>query len=74
MPAGSPPSFYNYIDPLMIHEFGYTLGIPDFYADNVTGLRGLPAVMDDHHSNMAITSEDIAQFRAIYAAHDSASH
>ena len=51
----------------MIHEFGHTSGLPDFYADNTTGLRGLPAIMDDFHAN-------IAQLRAIYAVHDSASH
>ena len=39
-------SYYYYIDPIMIHEFGHTFGLPDFYADT-TGLQGLPAVMDD---------------------------
>ena len=71
---GSPLSLYHYINPLMLHEFGHTLGLPDFYNDHKTGLMGLPAVMDSHHNNMAITDEDIAQLWAIYAVHDSASH
>ena len=58
----------------MIHEFGHTSGLPDFYADNTTGLRGLPAIMDDFHANKTITAEDIAQLRAIYAVHDASDH
>ena len=48
--------------------------LPDFYNDDETGLKGLSAVMDDHHRNMAITVEDIKQLRTIYAVHNSASH
>ena len=65
---------YYYIDPVMIHEFGHTLGLPDFYKDNATGLKGLPAIMGSHPIRMTITAEDIVQLRAIYAVHDSASH
>ena len=69
--ATMPTRYYAYIDRVMVHEFGHTLGMPDFYADNTTGLNGLPAVMDNHHNNMAITVEDIAQLDAIYRRHSS---
>ena len=61
-----------YIPPLMIHEFGHTLGLPDF--GNVPTLSNWPAVMDDLHANQMITGEDVAQLRAIYALHDSSDH
>ena len=71
---GSPPSFYWYVGATMIHEFGHTFGLPDFYNDDTTGLKDLPAVMDNEHDHPTITTEDIEQLRAIYAVHDSASH
>ena len=74
MPAGSPPSLYYYIDPIMIHEFGHTFGLPDFYADTTTGLQALPAVMDDPYTNKTPTLEDIEQLRAIYALHEPTEH
>ena len=74
LPVGSPPSYYYSIGPLMIHEFGHTLGLSDFYADDTTGLRYLDAVMENFHDHPVITAEDKAQLRAIYAIHDSGSH
>ena len=69
--TGLADSEYYYIGATMIHEFGHTLGLPDFGSDDT--LKGIPAIMDntDHHT---IQDEDIAQLRAIYAIHDSASH
>ena len=74
LPPGSPPSFYWYVEATMVHEFGHTLGLPDFYNDDTTGLKNLPAVMDDEHDHPMITREDIAQLEAIYAVHDSTHH
>ena len=67
-------SYYYYIRATMTHEFGHTLGLSDFSEDTTTGLGGLRAIMNDTHANPTITDEDIAQLRAIYAYHDSASH
>ena len=72
LPHGSPPSFYYYIGATMIHEFGHTFGLPDFSNDST--LKYWPAVMEDIHKNKAITTEDKAQLRAIYALHDSSDH
>ena len=73
-PGPRPDTEYHYIGSVMIHEFGHTLGLPDFYSDTITNLIGLPAVMDNQHTNKTITDEDIAQLRAIYAVHDSSDH
>ena len=73
-PGPGPDTQYYYIGSVMIHEFGHTLGLPDFDTDDVTSLKGRPAVMGDYHTNMMITAEDIAQLRAIYAVHDSSDH
>ena len=62
-----------YIRPLMIHEFGHTFGLPDFYKDDQS-LKDLSAIMNDPHTNMTITVEDIEQLRAIYAVHNSSDH
>ena len=70
--TGNTIGEYFYIGATFIHEFGHTLGLPDFY-DHPT-LMNLPAVMDDPHTNMTITDEDIAQLSAIYAVHDSSDH
>ena len=66
-------SYYYYIDSIMIHEFGHTFGLPDFYADT-TGLQGLPAVMDNPYTNQTPTIEDIEQLRAMYALHEPTDH
>ena len=66
--SGSPGKLYVYIDRVMLHEFGHTLGLHDFYADNNTGLKGLDAVMN---KSFEIEDEDIAQLKAIYLLHSS---
>ena len=59
---------YVYVDRVMLHEFGHALGLPDFYADATTGLKGLSdAVM---HTGYEIHDEDIEQLRAIYLLHN----
>ncbi len=70
--TGNTIGEYFYIGATFIHEFGHTLGLPDFY-DHPT-LMNLPAVMDNPHTNMTITDEDLAQLGAIYAVHDSSDH
>ena len=62
-------TYYYYIDPIMIHEFGHTFGLTDFYVDT-TGLKGLAAVMEDPYKYQTPTLEDIEQLRAIYALHE----
>ena len=59
-----PMEYYLYIDPVMLHEFGHTLGLPDFYAD--TTMDHLDAVMN---TSDGIKHEDIEQLRAIYFLH-----
>ena len=70
-PGPTADSEYYYIGATMIHEFGHTFGLPDF--GNDATLKGLSAIMDSTE-NETIMDEDIAQLRAIYAIHDSASH
>ena len=67
--SGNPPSYFYYINPTMIHEFGHTLGLHDFYNDPT--MEHLTAVMNTHS---LIEDEDEKQLEAIYAYHDSASH
>ena len=60
--------FYVYADRVMLHEFGHTLGLSDFYLDTSTELIGLPnAAM---HTGFVITGEDLKQLEAIYLLHD----
>ena len=50
----------------MRHEFGHTLGLPDFYQDE-TGLDLLKAVMGLNSDD--IEDQDIEQLKAIYRLH-----
>ena len=52
----------------MLHEFGHTLGLPDFYADT-TGLKNVVAIMNDSGAARNVKDEDIEQLRAIYILH-----
>ena len=61
------PVKYVYVGRVMIHEFGHTLGQPDFYNDT-TGLADLDAIMNRHET---MTGEDIEQLKAIYLLHSS---
>ncbi len=72
--AGNVIGEFRYVDPIMMHEFGHTLGLPDFYLDYMTDLMGLDAVMNDPYSNKTPTDEDIAQLKAIYARHRLTDH
>ena len=60
----NPKTYFLYIDPVMLHEFGHTLGLPDYYADPT--MDNLNAVMN---GGGGITTEDIEQLRAIYLLH-----
>ena len=59
--------YYIYVGRVMIHEFGHTLGLPDFPGDT-TGLASLPAIMNMSYE---IEDEDIEQLKAIYLLHNS---
>ena len=52
------------------HEFGHTLGLPDFYEDT-TGLQNVVAIMNDHGVAQDIKDEDLEQLKAIYILHTS---
>ena len=61
------PRYYVYVNRIMLHEFGHTLGLSDFNLDMETDLDTLPkAVM---HTGIVINGEDIEQLRAIYLLH-----
>ena len=62
------PQLYIFIDYIMLHEFGHTLGLPDFYADT-TGLKNVVAIMNDSGAARNVKDEDIEQLRAIYILH-----
>ena len=70
--AGNVIGEYYYIGPAMMHEFGHTFGLHDFYDD--TTMDHLAAVMNDPYTNKTPTAEDIAQLRAIYAVHEPTEH
>ena len=60
-----PTRYYVYVGRVMLHEFGHTLGLPDFYVDT-TGLSTLKAIMN---MSFVIEDQDIAQLEAIYLLH-----
>ena len=64
--ATRPVRRYVYVDRVMLHEFGHTLGLPDFYNDKT--MDHLDAVMN---MSFVIKDEDIEQLRAIYLLHSS---
>ncbi len=57
--------YYFYVDRAALHEFGHTLGLPEFYDDPSTS--HLSAVMNN---SLTIEDEDLAQLRAIYLLHN----
>ena len=61
---------YAFINWVMLHEFGHTLGLPDFYADTST-LQGQIAIMNEHWVAQDIKDEDLEQLKAIYILHTS---
>ena len=64
------PQLYIFINWVMLHEFGHTLGLPDFYEDT-TGLQNVVAIMNDHGVAQDIKDEDLEQLKAIYILHTS---
>ena len=64
--AMKPVRRYLYVGRVMRHEFGHTLGLPDFY-NNGTGLREFKAIMGLNSDD--IEDQDIEQLKAIYLLH-----
>ncbi len=60
---------YLYAGHIVLHEFGHTLGLHDFYAD--PSMDHLSAVMNARlkDKDAEVTPEDLAQLRAIYILH-----
>ena len=73
--ATMPTRYYAYVDRVMLHEFGQTLGLPDFYsrtgAPRLDGLDGETAIMNEHWNAKSIQNADIEQLDAIYRRHSS---
>ena len=72
--TSSSPQFYVFIDYVMLHEFGHTLGLPDFYSGSTSEnydsrLSLLTAIMNKYWVAKEIKDEDIEQLRAIYGLH-----
>ena len=70
-PMGSTPAapkLYVFVGYIMLHEFGHTLGLPDFYEDTST-LKGETAIMNLPWDAQNIRDEDIRQLKAIYILH-----
>ena len=59
---------YAFIGWVMLHEFGHTLGLPDFNTTTST-LLGEIAIMNKHWVAQEIKDEDIEQLKAIYIRH-----
>ena len=55
-----------YVDRIMLHEFGHTMGLPNIYEDNTGLKRRSHAVM---HTGFGMHDEAIMQLRAIYLLH-----
>ena len=63
--ASCAERYYVYVDRIMLHEFGHTLGLHDFYNDPT--MDDLDAVMN---TSYVIHAEDIKQLEAIYLLHN----
>ncbi len=64
MPTGK---YYRYVDGIALHEFGHTLGLPDYYSDagDRAGMQSAPAIMWYTNLN-SIQAADTDQLFAIY--------
>ena len=72
-----PTRYYVYVGYVMLHEFGHTFGLSDFYS--YPSMDHLPALMNScdeklegrpENSCTRITTDDKAQLKAIYLLHD----
>ena len=66
--SNNPPRLWADVDRIMLHEFGHTLGLHDFYNDPY--MENQPRFKDAvMHTGATITLEDLAQLKAIYLLH-----
>lgn len=73
-PDPYPDATYLYLHAgnIALHEFGHTLGAPDFYNDYTTGLMNeTPSIMNRYFldMNVGIYDTDVDQLWAIYRLH-----
>ena len=61
-----PVIYYTYVGTAMLHEFGHSMGLPNFYTDD--SMNDLDAAMNKSDK---VEYQDIEQLRAIYILHTS---
>ena len=67
-----PDRYFHTVDSIMIHEFGHSLGLHDFYDDDT--MDHLFAIMNDTIAAQTVQDEDKKQLEALYLHHSSSAH